>query len=215
MTMREVELEIKFKTLCFLEPSIHTPATPTTTPNIASILFLFLSGVWSMADREVEIAGAKLDDAQAQDAQGGGAKRSYGEMASRDLAKVFFHHVSKKIIVDAMPRVQHLEQTVNTLRQTVSFYQQICPPCVTNVDPHPDNLYCYDCGNSLSCIDWKHQRQFEDCSGHDERRMCSECDIQLCPNCITTCATGMEEYCADCLHMHAQTCQACRLEFIM
>lgn len=142
-------------------------------------------------------------------------KRTYGEMAAKDLSRVFYHRISSKLLVDSMPRVKQLQLTVNHLKQVVSFYQQITPPCVHATDPDPENLYCSRCDGALSCMDWKREEQLVNCANHYERKTCEECDIQLCPDCVSTCVIGFDTFCDECLHIHAQECQACRLEFIM
>lgn len=147
----------------------------------------------------------------------GGEKRSFDEMAATDLARVFYKTVSKKLLTDAMPRVRQLEREVNYLESQVAYYENICPPCVTaQTDLNPSYLYCEECDTPLSCMDWKNQKQLTNCESHpDEPVACSDCDVRMCPDCARTCMIGMEDYCDTCLHDHAQTCQPCRLEFIM
>jgi len=144
-----------------------------------------------------------------------GEKRTFGEMATHDLSRVFFQTISKKLLIDAMPRVQALERRVERLRSRVQYYTSICPECVTDVHPDPDLLYCAECDRTLSCMDWKNEQQHVSCENHPERTFCSDCDITLCPECVTTCIISTDEYCETCLHDHAQTCQPCRLEYIM
>jgi len=143
-------------------------------------------------------------------------KRTFDEMAAADLARVFFQTVSKKVIVDAMPKVHRQQQIINYLESKVAFYENICPPCVTNQkDCQVEYLYCDDCDQPLSCMDWKNNQQLTNCDLHPEPTPCSDCDVKMCPDCVHTCVLGMEEFCYTCLHYHAQTCQPCRLEGIM
>jgi hypothetical protein len=77
------------------------------------------------------------DDDKPVDYGSGGNKRSFAEMATQDLSRVFFQTISKKVIVDAMPRVRELQNRELRLREIIRNYQTICPPCVidTNLQP--------------------------------------------------------------------------------
>ena len=142
-------------------------------------------------------------------------KRSFAELATEDLSRVFFQTISKKVIIDAMPQVRELKRHNGILRDVIRNFQTICPPCVVDTRLRASELYCADCDQPLSCMDWKNQRQLADCASHPERTTCGECDMTLCPECVTSCVIAADEYCATCSHDHAQTCQPCRLVYFM
>lgn len=139
-----------------------------------------------------------------------GRKRTFEEMAAIDAAKVFFTQVSSKVLVDSMPEITRLRQRIVHLEESLAFYETVCPPCITEAEGGPDDLYCDACQSCLSCMDWRQNRCKLTCQTHGVREDCSECNGNFCDECIQECPAFGDFYCPNCLEEHAQECNECR-----
>jgi len=69
------------------------------------------SNLHTTKEKKTKMADAKDED----DEEPATSKRKFDEMATADLARVFFRTIVEKTIIDARPRIRHLQRKVRVL----------------------------------------------------------------------------------------------------
>jgi len=128
---------------------------------------------------------------------------------ARELSKVFYTLISRKLLVDVDKRVLHLEKVIDVVDKRLSFFERILPPCMLKFE-NEDDMYCCDCNNPLTCCDFKQDRFLRNCSMHRKTETCCECEEFLCEDCIESCEIYGHIFCKVCFDTHGESCLCCR-----